>query len=272
MYCDCCKTSIFNLHRSCPSCHYDLCLQCCWELRDGNLQGNKDKVVFHFEDPGSKYLFGGPLEDVKRLARSSARLYQKTSSFLTRCLLQILHQKNWKLMTGRLPQICHQKKRKVMTGGLLMMAEFHVPHKIANVNHDTLLDVSTLNCLDWCEVDINVHQFFKWYTDGRYEDNGRPRILKLKDWPPSSLFEERLPRYGVEFITCLPFKEYTHPRDGYLNLAIKLPAKSLKPNKGPKTYIAYGVSQELGRGDSVTKLHYDMSDAYSKRKKLIWSL
>ncbi|KAJ0733569.1 hypothetical protein HanPI659440_Chr11g0409761 [Helianthus annuus] len=41
MYCDCCKTSIFYLHRTCPECHYDLCLQCCLELRDGNPQINK---------------------------------------------------------------------------------------------------------------------------------------------------------------------------------------------------------------------------------------
>ncbi|MFS7943112.1 hypothetical protein Hanom_Chr06g00496491 [Helianthus anomalus] len=99
--------------------------------------------------------------------------------------------------------------------------------------------------------------FFKWYTEGKYDDQGWPEIIKLKDWPPSSLFEERLPRHGVEFITCLPFKEYTYPHDGYLNLVVKFSKKALKPDMGPKTYIAYGIAQELGRGDSVTKLRCD---------------
>ncbi|GJV48241.1 JmjC domain-containing protein [Tanacetum coccineum] len=392
MYCDCCKTSIFDLHRSCPSCHYDLCLQCCWELRDGNLEGNKEEVIIQFEDPGSKYLFGGPLGDansVKRRTRSSARAAPKEpethdglpTADLAPKELQThdgstaadpspkeQESRDWmSLDDGRIPcppqsmggcgngilELIHAKEQEHVSELLTSAQELLEKHRpdedmrdlpkewctcsdfvcesddkqlrkaasrensndnylycpraidiqagdlkhfqwhwskgqpvivsnvlettlglswepmvmwrafrqIANLNHDTLLDVSALNCLDWCEVDINVHQFFKWYTDGRHEDNGWPRILKLKDWPPSSLFEERLPRHGVEFITCLPFKEYTHPRDGYLNLAVKLPAKSLKPDMGPKTYIAYGVTQELGRGDSVTKLHCDMSDA-----------
>ncbi|XP_057525606.1 lysine-specific demethylase JMJ25-like [Amaranthus tricolor] len=133
--------------------------------------------------------------------------------------------------------------------------------QIKNTKHSTLLDVKAIDCLDWCEVDVNVHQFFKGYTEGKFDKNDWPVILKLKDWPDTSEFEKHLPRHGAEFITALPFKEYTHPRHGVLNLAAKWPSKRLKPDLGPKTYIAYGLPQELGRGDSVTKLHCDMSDA-----------
>nr|KAJ0190921.1 hypothetical protein LSAT_V11C800436190 [Lactuca sativa] len=81
-----------------------------------------------------------------------------------------------------------------------------------------------------CQVDVNLQKFFTWYTDGIYDTEGWPHILKLKDWPPSNSCEERFPCHGVEFTTSFPFKEYTHPCDGYLNIAVKLPEKSLKPD------------------------------------------
>ncbi|KAI7736860.1 hypothetical protein M8C21_027339 [Ambrosia artemisiifolia] len=48
--------------------------------------------------------------------------------------------------------------------------------------------------------------------------------------------------------------------DGNYNLATKLPTNCLKPDVAPKTQISYGFAQELGRGDSVTNLHFNISD------------
>ncbi|KAK8589874.1 hypothetical protein V6N12_024264 [Hibiscus sabdariffa] len=133
-----------------------------------------------------------------------------------------------------------------------------------DMNSDVILEMFDVKAIDFligCEVEINTQQFFEVCIEGRTYKNLRPKMLKLKDWPPSDKFDNLFPRHCDEFISMLPFQEYTDPRCGILNLAVKLPPGVIKPDLGPKAYIACGIVVELGKGDSVTNLHYDLSDA-----------
>ncbi|XP_074273934.1 lysine-specific demethylase JMJ26-like isoform X2 [Silene latifolia] len=376
IFCNNCKTSIFDFHRSCPSCTYDLCLACCRDIRAGQLK-DYEEVIIEFVDPGFEYLHGGKAAPSQtkntrpaKKNRTKGRIAQSDSASGSDdvpkfhpddknkakaewkadergrilcasregCGSQILQLRSImsddrvsglintveKIATGSVKESlaeaynlscsdsspdgfseCNMRKcasregskdnylycpdaRDIQQGDLKYFQKhwargepvivrgvlettpglsweplvmWRAVRQIKNLNHSTQLGVKAISCLEWCEVDINVHKFFRGYTTGDFDKLDWPLVLKLNDWPPDDMFEERLPRHGAEFIRALPFKEYTHPRDGVLNLAAKWPQGYLKPRMGPKTDIAYGFSQELGRGDSVTKLHCDMSDA-----------
>ncbi|KAL6555083.1 hypothetical protein OROGR_006341 [Orobanche gracilis] len=67
-----------------------------------------------------------------------------------------------------------------------------------------------------------------------------------------------------DYLYCPSSKENSNPETSFLNLAAMLPptiAKFDKLDLGPKAYIAYGNAEKLGKGNSVTNLHCDMSDA-----------
>ncbi|KAK9725130.1 hypothetical protein RND81_05G124200 [Saponaria officinalis] len=132
--------------------------------------------------------------------------------------------------------------------------------KNKNGRFSTVSEVKTIDCLDGKEVEVPIHTFFMGYMNGAFRTTEWPLLLKLKNWPPNGLFVDSLPRHSAEFFRALPFKVYTHPCDGALNLASKWPSDCMKADLGPKTYIAYGLPQELGFGDLVTKLHCDMAD------------
>ncbi|KAJ6737128.1 hypothetical protein OIU85_019217 [Salix viminalis] len=339
MFCDNCRTSISDYHRSCSNCSSDLCLVCCREIRAGCLQGGGPDVVMEYIDRGFTYMHGEH-EEIKDelLAGSPKKTFSEdftrpksgwkanedgsihcscgSGNLQLKCLLPNMEVnfsvsvsvtelvkkvedvvKNYETDAVNAPT-CREDsddnylfnpKAKEITEDDLKHFQFHwkraEPVIVSNVletasglswepmvmwrafrqikheKHGKLLDVKAIECLGCCEVEINVHKFFTGYTEGRFDDKKWPQILKLKDWPPYKTFGESLPRHDVEFTCCLPFKEYTDRRSGPLNLATRLPQNSLKPDMGPKTYIAYGFPKELGRGDSVTKLHCDMSDA-----------
>ena len=83
-------------------------------------------------------------------------------------------------------------------------------------------------------------------------------ILKLKDWPDSADFKHILPSRFDDLMSNLPIAEYTL-REGSLNLVSTLPSLFLKPDLGPKLYIAYSSAETPREG--TTNLHVDISDA-----------
>lgn len=68
-----------------------------------------------------------------------------------------------------------------------------------------------------------------------------------------------------DFLTALPVRCYTEPCLGgsALNVATALKPRDNPTDLGPKCYIAYGrVAEAQGEGDSVTKVHNDMTGGW----------
>uniref|UniRef100_A0A3Q7F485 JmjC domain-containing protein n=1 Tax=Solanum lycopersicum TaxID=4081 RepID=A0A3Q7F485_SOLLC len=120
--------------------------------------------------------------------------------------------------------------------------------------------VKAIDCFDGSEIDIQIGQFIRGYSEGRIHENGWPEMLKLKDWPSPSASEEFLLYQRPEFISKLPLLEFIHSKWGLLNVAAKLPHYSLQNDVGPKIFLSYGMYEELGKGDSVNNLHTNMRD------------
>ncbi|KAI1278085.1 Lysine-specific demethylase 3A [Halotydeus destructor] len=91
------------------------------------------------------------------------------------------------------------------------------------------------------------------------KESGDTMILKLKDYPPGDDFHDELPEHFKDLQSVMPiFKYTTVGLQGIYNLARRLPETFVRPDLGPKLYVAYGPAM-LTKG--TTNLHLDVSDA-----------
>lgn len=112
--------------------------------------------------------------------------------------------------------------------------------------------------------DVTINQQMKKFWEGFTsankrirDDKGEPLLLKLKDWTLNDDLGQTLPSRFQDLMAALPMPDYTL-REGQLNLVTRLPPEFMRPDLGPKMYIAYGSGSSLNKG--TTNLHLDIAD------------
>lgn len=114
-------------------------------------------------------------------------------------------------------------------------------------------------------IEATVGHFFDGYENFTLDSDSRARPWKIKDWPPTAEMRETFPDIFQDFENIVPFPEHT-TRKGPFNLCSFLPDKSIKPDLGPKMYLAYPTADFLDpnyKGPILgsTNLHLDITDA-----------
>ncbi|KAI3850962.1 hypothetical protein MKX03_036442 [Papaver bracteatum] len=60
-------------------------------------------------------------------------------------------------------------------GPLVMCKALHVKTKPGKANGESHLDVKVMNCMDWCEVEVKIVDFFRVYSEGLMFPNMWPK-------------------------------------------------------------------------------------------------
>ncbi|XP_034218040.1 lysine-specific demethylase JMJ25 isoform X1 [Prunus dulcis] len=341
MCCNFCRIPIIDYHWHCSNCAYDVCLNCCRDLREASMPGVEgevednqiseksqeketklqqpklSKVRLHLSDKFSDWKansdgsipcppkeYGGCGYSSLNLSRIFkmnwvAKLVKNAEEMVSGCRVNdAVSVENFGHDDPRICQYAHREdnnnflycpssedlksdgidhfKRHWLSGEPIIVKQVFDSSSISSWDpmviwkgiretaDEKLKDedrmVKAIDFFDWSEVDVELGQFIKGYSEGRINENGCPEMLKLKDWPSPSASEEFLLYQRPEFISKLPLLEYIHSKFGLLNVAAKLPHYSLQNDVGPKIFMSYGTYEELSGGNSVTNLHFNMRD------------
>ncbi|KAJ3688612.1 hypothetical protein LUZ61_017776 [Rhynchospora tenuis] len=297
LYCYKCNAYIVDFHWSCRNCTCLLCLSCCRELLEPDLPTTSEsfpRVGSDHQDPDSdNVLCEIPVLELKSVLGDSfiSKLYEEAIQIIKNapkfeeskddirkcsCLTRF---------DGTIDLFCAMARHKegkfghfgyhwakgepVIVRDVLELASglswdpmvmWRALRETKDNGQGTELLARAVNCRDWSYMEMNIHRFFTGYRDGLSSRDNWPLLLRLKYCHNDNSLAERLRRHEVELMDVLPFPEYTNPCSGPLNLMAHIPLDKPRLGSGTKIDIAYGVQEELGEGDSVTKLHYDLYD------------
>lgn len=348
MCCDLCRIPIFDYHRHCSQCMYDLCLTCCYDIRQASLVGDNRELTYKMTThkvmrqstsmssvdftnlfPKWKVNNDGSIPCgpdgtrgcgftkliLRRILKINwtGKLLKNADEMVNGCKGSDLHgaelcvsscmgslNSQWRGSVHNDLQKCSSRNdsndnflyypasEDIKREGIRHFHKFWVkgqPVIIKNVLERSLasgwepmaiwkgvqetLDeemnendviVKAIDYLNQSEVDIELSHFMEGYSKGYTDENGIPKMLRLKNWPPPSSLEEFLLCHRPEFFSNFPLVEFIHSKWGLLNLASKLPHDTLQSEAVPKIFITYGTPKDLGRADPVTKLQINMTD------------
>ena len=278
--CSKCNTTVINALRTCDECGYDLCPQCCIEMRgvtdkharDSELgEQAKQDLCCPCKTGEDGESFCGKRLELKRLNYLSKECIGSIESKLLPAVLKAHEERQGKVLEEApaakevlAPGVCqvtteflgteegfkyfqkHWKRGNPFVVPNVRGKMLWTPHlmkRAATEKRKGEYTTDVIDCSGHQVIEVSIEAFFNGYT-GETQFEGNP-MYKLKDWPTEEAFKDKLKRLFFDFVDMLPLKEYTHPTAGPLNLASKVPdAVTYKPDMGPKCYIAYGRKEE----------------------------